>query len=301
MKMALGIAVSVLIPTVGWACACGCGVFDVRTRSMFPTGEGGLAFFEYDFMDQDRNWSGTSSAPGADNPDKEIRTDYYAVGGQYMFSRQWGVIAQAPYETRYFKTTDDDGHIVSFTHGALGDASIKAIYAGLSPDMSSGVTFGLKLPTGDSDYRNFDCDTQIGMGSTDILLGVYLMGRLPDVKRWDWFANCQIDQPALTKEGYRPGSEVDAVAGTYYNGWRVKGVKIAPVAQIIGSHHWRDCGSAADPDNTGYNRVLLAPGVEFDVARVSLYADVALPAYQDVNGNQLVAPALFTVRMSCAF
>ena len=35
-------------PSVGWACACGCGVFDVGTSSMFPEGPGGMAFVEYD-------------------------------------------------------------------------------------------------------------------------------------------------------------------------------------------------------------------------------------------------------------
>ena len=30
-----------IMPSVSWACACGCGVFDVGTASMFPSGQGG--------------------------------------------------------------------------------------------------------------------------------------------------------------------------------------------------------------------------------------------------------------------
>lgn len=296
-----GIAMSALIPALAWPYACGCGVFDVRTRSMFPTGEGGVAYVEYNFMDQDRNWSGTLSAPASDNRDKEIRTDFYTLGGQYMFDREWGVIVQVPYVTRYFKTTEANGDVASYTHAALGDVLVKGIYSGFSDDMSSGITYGLKLPTGDYTYDHFDCDTQIGMGSTDLLLGSYLMGRLPGVRRWDWFVTGQLDQPALTQDDYRPGSEINAVAGAYYGGWSVKGVRIAPVVQTIGSCHWRDHGSAADPANTGYERVLVSPGVELEVGNVSLYADVALPVYQDVNGNQLVAQDLITVRMACNF
>ena len=31
-----------------YACACGCGVFDVGTASMLPQGPGGMAWLEYD-------------------------------------------------------------------------------------------------------------------------------------------------------------------------------------------------------------------------------------------------------------
>jgi len=301
MKRILGIGLLVLVPAISWACACGCGVFDVKTYSLFPTEEEGLVFLEYNYMDQNRNWSGASRASAADNSDKEIRTEFYTFGSQYMFNRQWGVMAEVPYENRSFTTTTDNGDIAKFTHSGFGDVRIKGIYAGFSPDLSSGITFGLKLPTGDYTYPNFDRDTEIGTGSTDALLGGYLMGRLPIADQWNWFVNGQLDQPFLSRDEYRPGSEFDAVAGIYYNGWRVKNFKIAPVAQVIGSHRWRDSGAAADAVDTGYDRVLFAPGIELDMAGVSLYADVAFPAYQRVNGNQLVAPELFTLRMSYNF
>ncbi len=301
MKKLLGIAAVAWVPVLGWACACGCGMFDVRTRSMFPAGEGGLAFVEYNYADQNHNWSGQSRAPAADNSDKDIRTEFYTAGAQYMFDREWGIIAQVPYWNRTFTTVDELGHSVSFTHGALGDARIRGIYSGFSPDMSSGCTFGLKLPTGDYTYRHFDRDTEIGTGSTDILLGAYRMGMLPIGSRWYGFINGQLDLPALTADGYDPGSEIGAVAGVYYNGWRAGHAKIAPVAQAIATHRWCDHGAAGDPENTGYDRVLLSPGVEVDRGNASLYADVAFPVYQDVKGNQLAASALLTFRMSFSF
>lgn len=54
------------------ACGCGCGIFDVGTGSMFQGHAGGMAFVEYDYLDQSHNYSGTSSAPAADNEDKAI-------------------------------------------------------------------------------------------------------------------------------------------------------------------------------------------------------------------------------------
>jgi len=74
-----------------WACACGCGIFNVGTSSMFPMGQGGTVFEEYDFMDQTHNWSKDTKASADDNPDKQIRTSFITTGMQYMFNRDWGV------------------------------------------------------------------------------------------------------------------------------------------------------------------------------------------------------------------
>ncbi len=56
-----------LMQSVSWACACGCGIFDVGTNSMFPSGPGGTVFLDYDFMDQNHNWNKGSKASN-DNP-----------------------------------------------------------------------------------------------------------------------------------------------------------------------------------------------------------------------------------------
>src|ERR1700690_3509062 len=87
-----------LAPGVIHACACGCGVFDVATSSMFPTGQGGMAYLQYDYQDQNRNWNGTSQAPAANNDDKEIQTQFVTLGLQYMFNRNWGIKAEVPYD-----------------------------------------------------------------------------------------------------------------------------------------------------------------------------------------------------------
>src|SRR5882672_2578120 len=98
---------AVLTPATALACACGCGVFEVGTASMLPNGPGGTTWLEYDFMNQSENWSGTSSAPKANNEDKQIRSDFITTGMQYMFNRKWGVDVEVPYVDRHFKTTTD--------------------------------------------------------------------------------------------------------------------------------------------------------------------------------------------------
>jgi len=268
---------------------------------MLPISEGGVVFLEYSHVNQNRNWSASSEAPAADNGDKQIRTEFYTFGVQYMINREWGMILQIPYENRYFRTEESIGDVMRVRHDGLGDVRIKGIYTGFSPDMSSGLILGLKLPTGDYTNPGFDRDTQIGTGSTDILLGGFLRGTFPIGNRWNWFLTGQLDQPFLSKNEYCPGAEVNGVAGAYYSGWAIGHIKIAPVVQIIESYHWRDSGSDAHASDSGYDRALLAPGVEIDIRRFSLYADVAFPVYQHVNGNQLMAPELFTLRMSYNF
>ena len=293
-----GLLAATLAPSVGWACACGCGVFDVGTSSMFPNGAGGMAFLQYDYQDQNRNWSGTSQAPGANNDDKEIRTDFVTAGLQYMFNTSWGVQAQVPFAYRYFKTADG-----STTWGSLGDIRVEGIYTGFLADLSAGVTFGVKLPTGNYNYNStlVDRDTQIGSGSTDILLGGFYRDNLDRNEKWDWFAQLQLDVPVLIQAQYRPGVELDTAAGIDYKGWTVGRVKISPVGQVIFSERTSDSGAAANSENSGYQRILLSPGIEFHIHPVKVYADVELPVFQNVTGNQVVAPVLFKMSLSFMF
>ena len=65
-----------------------------------------------------------------------------------------------------------------------------------------------------------------------------------------------------------------------------------------------DLGAAAveaDPDNSGYGRLLLSPGLQLNAGNWKIYGDVEFPVYQAVNGNQLVAPALMKLTVSRSF
>ncbi|HEX4048484.1 MAG TPA: hypothetical protein VH309_11645, partial [Elusimicrobiota bacterium] len=155
--------------------------------------------------------------------------------------------------------------------------------------------------TGPFNTPDFDRDTQIGSGSTDLLLGYYHMGRLPGAAAWDWFTNGQWEEPALVMGGYRPGAEVDASLGTYYDGWNAGSFKIAPLAQVLGSLRWRDQGAAADPADSGYQRVLLSPGLEVKKGAARVYGDVEFPVYAFVNGNQLIAAELYKLNVGWTF
>jgi hypothetical protein len=292
-----------LAPGLTLACACGCGIFDVGTASMFPTQQGGMVWAEYDFMDQNKNWSGTSQAPADNNTDKRIRTSFINIGMQYQFNQSWGVSVEVPYWHRLFKTLDDDGVTIdSFTHGALGDIRLKGVYNGFSPDLSTGITFGLKLPTGDSSYANFDPDTEISSGSTDTLLGAYHLGNITADNTFRYFTQVQWDEPVAHKSNYKPGRELVAVAGAYYEGWNVSStVKIAPVLQLSASYRGHDGGPDGHPEDSGYIRLLVTPGIEADIGHVSAYLDVGLPVYVNSSGNQLVASEFYRLNVAYHF
>jgi hypothetical protein len=312
-KASLAVMAAILAPGAAWGCACGCGVFDVATQSMLPQGAGGVFFAQYDYMDQNMNWSNGRPAPAANNGDKEINTDFTSLGLQYMFNRKWGLQVELPYDVRHYEATAGG----STTWGSFGDLRVEGVYTGFTPDMSAGVTFGLKLPTGNFSYDDatptslLDRDTELGTGSTDILLGGFYRHTLSSVTPGlYWFAQAQLDVPVLIQGGYRPGVELDTALGLYYQGLSLGKVQIAPVAQAIPSERTSDTGPWAsggvnDPpvgiSDSGYQRILLSPGIEFDIHPLMIYADVEFDVLQFSRGNQLVAPVLFKVALSYAF
>lgn len=319
----------ILAPSAALACACGCGVFDVGSGTMMPTDSQSAftAWFRYDYMDQNQNWERTSKAPAADNGDKALKTSFFTFGGQYMVNHSWTMMAELPIYDRSLTTTDDGtvfgpadsvytGHLTS-----LGDLQLTAMYTGFSPDMSTGLGLGVKLPTGDSTGpkgplggAEFDRDSLPGTGSTDIIVSGYHLGSLSRSGALSYFVQARYQFAVATRDAYRPGDEFDSAAGISYDFGAVGPLnKVAPVLQVLNSYREKDSGLNADPANSGYERVLIAPGVEVRVNKVHVYADVEVPVYQHANAaegreavidgtsGQLVASALYKVRLAYDF
>ncbi len=325
------VALSVLLSsTSAHACACGCGVFDVGAASIMPSNsDTGLSvWLRFNTMDQNKNWEGGSQAPAADNGDKRIQTSFYTIGGQYMITHKWTVMADLPIVSRALTTIDGDGGVTG-TAGSiytgrltsLGDLAVTAMYTGLSEDMSTGLGLGVKLPTGDASGPNgpaggaqFDRDTLPGTGSTDVILSAYHVGHLDRAAKLTWFAQTRYQIALATRNAYRPGNELDASLGASYDlasfglGGTGPIAKVAPVLSLINSLRARDTGDNANSLNTGYERLLIAPGINLRAGRVRLYADIELPIYQHANSDvvpgasgQLVAPHLFNATLSYDF
>ena len=322
-------AVLALSPGAALACACGCGVFDVGASSIIPSdAQSGLTvWFRYDWMDQNQNWEGASKAPAADNADKKLETSFYTFGGQYMINRNWMVMAELPIFDRSLTTTDDGtvfgpaGSIYTGHLTSLGDLQLTAMYTGFSQDMSTGIGLGVKLPTGDYTGptgplcgAEFDRDSLPGTGSTDLILNGYHAGGLGLKGALSYFVQARYQFAVMTRDDYRPGNELDAAAGVAYDLGRAGPFsRVAPGLQLIDSYRAHDSGANSDAPNSGYERLLVAPGVDLRINRVHLYADVELPIYQHANAaegaikisdgtsGQLVAATLYKMRLAYDF
>jgi hypothetical protein len=322
-----------LTTTPARACACGCSVFDVGGLGMPEEQDhGGRFFSELWYQDQKRNYVGSSSAPASLNSDKELKTQWINVGFMYNFNRDWGMMVRIPTANRDL-TTDTGTGIASFGSTGVADVEIMGIYTGFFNDMSTGIVFGLKLPTGPFRALGIDRDNQIGTGSTDLLLGAFHRGLLSGDNAWQYFAQIIMRKPfmyqsAIDPQGlfdgnpgvvqtYYPATQFDGAIGINYNNfYHVAGLdKITPLVQVIMSHRAADSGTGADPLNSGFDRVMLSPGVEFtkvvDEANkrvIKFYADIEIPIYYRANSannagteGQLVAPYLIRLISSYNF
>jgi hypothetical protein len=291
-----------------YACACGCGIFEVGTESMLPQGTGLTLYLEYAYQDQNINWNGVKPASAADNGDKNIRTNFFTPGFDYYFNRSWGIEGELPIDNRHFVTTGGatGSDIVTQNWTTIGDLRLQGIYDGFFPDQSAGVSFGGKFPTGDfrhnDRYLDIDRDSEIGTGSTDVLLGGFFRHNLSADGTWVGFAQVLLDVPVFKQDQYRPGVEADGALGVYLNGIRFGNVAITPIAQVLDGLRGHDSGSAAaSPVASGYERVLLSPGIEFDFHPIMFYADIELPVYDHVTGDQLVGADLIKMIVSYHF
>lgn len=307
------------------ACACGCGVFDVGADMIPPQSGSGSIWLRYDFMDQHENWEGDSKAPASDNQDKRIYTNFYTVGGDYSLSEDWTVMAEVPTYQRSLTTTDDGtvagppgsiytGHIFD-----MGDMELSATYTGLFPDLSTGLMFGVILPTGNYTGPNgplggpeFDRDSLPGTGATSLMFGGFHAGQLTFDGTVGYFAQFRYTNAIFTRDEYRPGNELDVALGVNYNFSQVGPfTNIAPTLSLINSDRNHDSGANADPLNSGYKRLLIAPGLSVQLNQWRVYADVEVPVYQHTNAassaaiegtsGQLVAPVLYKAELAYDF
>ena len=168
---------------------------------------------------------------------------------------------------------------------AAGSSSISAKIAAantLLPSPSETLPRFPGVPTGsyttEDAYDDIDRDSEIGSGSTDVLLGGFKRFDLGSGTDWSGFTQALLDLPVLSQVQYRPGTEFDVAVGAYYNGLRIGRLKIAPIGQIKLSVRSQDTGAnSASPVASGFERILAAPGLELDLHPFKVYTDVELP------------------------
>jgi hypothetical protein len=167
---------------------------------------------------------------------------------------------------------------------------------------TSGLNFGLKLPTGKTDVRNADGDPaertlQPGSGTTDAVLGAYYSQALP-TRNLSWFVQALAQLPLNYHEDYQPGNRVSIDTGLRYDA----GDRLGLMVQLNALFKARDKGGEAEPEDTGGKFLFVSPGLSYALTRqFQAYGFVQLPIYQNVNGVQLVAKYSAVVGLNMRF
>lgn len=307
---------SALAPSASVA-SCGaafCTVNSNWTSESAAVEAGSTLDLRYEYVDQDQPRAGRSRVDVGEIPHHhdEVRTLNRNLLATYShnFDSRWGLSVIAPLVDR------DHAHVHNH-HGAQipqrwsfmepGDLRIVGRYQlpwvgnPLEPS-TTGMTFGLKLPTGRTDITNGDGDRaerslQPGTGTTDAILGAYYHRSLPQSSS-SWFVQAQYQHALNEHDEYRPGDQLGVDAGYRYGATDKLGLLI----QLNVLAKRRDSGAQAEPDDSGGRFVSISPGLSYAVSdSVQIYAFVQKPVYQHVNGVQLTASRAFVVGVSGRF
>ena len=147
------------------------------------------------------------------------------------------------------------------------------------------------LPTG-AFHKTFDAGPeageevdrglQPGTGTVQASAGLYHLGSIsPEV---GYFVQVSGQTSLDCRDGYKPGSFVQASGAINYAHWR----GFTPQLQLSFRATGRDSGPNSDRPNSGGEQVNLSPGFSAQLGRgLTATAFVELPLYNNVNGYQL--------------
>jgi hypothetical protein len=308
------VAASLLIVPRAHACsACGCTI-NSDWASQGLAASGGWRFdMRYDFFEQDQLRSGTDkisrsnfSFPADTEVQKYTINRNATFALDYSPNKDWGINVSLPWYDRGHATiAQGDTAISTSQDTGIGDVRVMARYSGFAAQRSSGVMFGIKLPTGNSSDRFesgpqqgevVDRGLQLGSGTTDALLGVYNFGAL--APNWGYFAQALLQVPLDSHDGFKPGAGVNANLGLRYTASET----LVPQLQVNARVEKRERGINADVENSGATLVYLSPGLTWNITRrFSAFGFVQVPIYQRVNGLQLEATQFASVGLHYHF
>ena len=287
---------------ISQACSsCGCTLNSDWSSQGYTTHSGLHLDLRYDGFDQDDLRVGDHQLsrhrvvlPDEREVQHKTRNRNTTIGIDYSPSRNWGVSLQVPYFDRPHSTTLEGETDTTTSHSrGIGDARVLARYQGFQDDLSYGVQFGLKLPSGkyDDKFRSgpqqgeiVDRGLQVGTGTTDVLVGVYTAGNLGGGIAY--FGSAMWQQPLNSRASFKPGAGANVTVGVRYR--LTLPMALTPQLQLNGRYERRESGPNADIENSGATLIYLSPGVTFRVLEnMDGFAFVQVPIYQHVTGRQL--------------
>lgn len=330
-KLILALAAALPSSAVFACASCGCTLnSDFGTQGL-STASGWSLDVRYDTLNQNqlRTGTGTISATNAANvtnpsngdpAEVEKFTDnkYLTTTLDYNNGNAWGVSVAVPFINRSHSTLGVGGDGVSpdpttgydSSASGIGDMRVIGRYYGFLDSKNFGVQFGLKLPTGNTKQTAIAADgsspidvdpgLQLGTGTTDAIIGAYYFDNLN--QNWDYFVQAQfqsaLNSSSMAAGSYRPGDSVNLTGGMRYHGFE----SFTPTMQLNTRYVNADSGAAADTYATGGTLVYFTPGVIIPVtSTLSVYSNLQIPIYQNVNGIQVAPTSIFSIGARVAF
>jgi len=309
----VGLVIASVSPSALACSACGCTLSSDWGSQGLATSNGWRFDMRFDYFDQNQLREGTDSVSRGDIAipnDREVQQ--YTINRNYTFAldyspnKDWGLSLALPWFNRSHGTIAEGDEAISTSHDeGIGDLRVLARYSGFDPQRTTGIEFGVKLPTGkftdtfDSGPQRgevVDRGLQLGTGTTDLLLGVYHFDAWN--ADWGYFGQALLQAPVNSRENFKPGLGLNLNAGVRYTASET----FVPQLQINARIEKREQGANADVDNSGATLVYLSPGVTWNLSRrFSAYAFVQAPLYQRVNGLQIEAKWLGSVGVHYIF
>ena len=239
----------------------------------------------------------------------------------YAIDQKWNVALDLPLVMRdHTHTFDAAGSFFEqqAKFNGLGDVRVVGKYKFDSAEhhAGSGMSFGIKLPTGainktmtPPDPANpatpyaLERSSQPGTGSTDLLLGTYYH-RDTENSPWGWFVSGQLQSAVSTRDDYRPGNSLNLDMGAHY----AFAPTLTGLLQLNTQFKNRDTGLNANPASGGHS-LNLSPGLSLVVApKTNLYSFVQIALLQyantdpaDAGAGQLTAPWSFAAGISHSY
>lgn len=306
----LSIVVLPLLSMPAVEASCGSAVCPLNTQWEIQgdwTASGWRADVRYEYIKQDDLRFETTSVGLGEIPshhdELETINQNMLVNLDYSFDSEWGISVVLPATSReHTHLHNHQGSIFQDTwdFDSLGDVQVLGRF--MLPDSGWSTTFGLKLPSGDTDIANQDGSVaertlQPGTGTTDAILGVGY-SRRDILSPISWFAQMRYQRAFNEHDDYRSGYGINVDAGIRYAVSHNFGLIFQGNFQYTG----RDTGSEAETDLTGGRFLFLSPGASYAITEsTQVYGFYQVAAYRRVNGVQLTADAAATVGVSSRF
>ena len=302
-----------LLPSLAFA-SCGSAFCTVDTNWTAQSAlvEAGSSFdLRYEYIDQTQLFSGTDRIAVGQMPrhHDEVSTLNLNLVATYSrnFGDGWGLTLIAPVGQRdhvHLHNHEGEQEREEWKFTELGDVravgryQFAAVGDPLNPS-TSGLTLGLKLPTGRISVTNADGEPaerslQPGTGTTDLIAGYFYHQKL-GASDASWFAQVQYQHALNSHSGFRPGAQFGADLG-FRRGF---GDKLGLLIQLNLVHKRADSGSEAEPSDSGSQYIFVSPGLSYAVSEnLQVYGFFQRPLYRHVTGVQLTADRGFVIGLS---